>query len=64
MRVILLQQLGKSYVMNSENDKYINVLAKYILRNCLSRLEEFEYIKESEPFVSEKDGRLHFDVNM
>ncbi|MBK1812240.1 hypothetical protein JHL18_16575 [Clostridium sp. YIM B02505] len=64
IRGMLLQQLGKSYVMNSENDKYINVLDKYILRNCLTRLEEFKYIKEREPFVSEKDGRLHFDVKM
>ncbi len=62
MRNALLQQLGKSYVMNSENDKYINVLDKYILRNCLSRLSDFQYLKEREPFVSEKDGRLHFDV--
>lgn len=58
----LLQQLVKSYVMNSDNDKYVNTLDKYILRNCLSRLPEFDYIKEREPFISEKDGRLYFTV--
>lgn len=63
MKNMLLQQLAKSYVMNSENDRYINVLAKYILRNCLSKLTEFEYLKEREPFVSEKDGRLYFDIS-
>ncbi|MEO3947891.1 hypothetical protein [Gorillibacterium sp. CAU 1737] len=58
----LLRQLGKSYVMNSENDRYVNVMAKYILRNVLSRLPEYEYLKNREPYLSESDGRLHVDV--
>lgn len=62
MKDKLLQQLHKSYVANSENDKYVNILDKYILRNCLSRLPEFAYIKDRVPYISSKDGRIHFDL--
>ena len=62
MKDKLLQQLHKSYVANSEYDKHVNTLDKYILRNCLSRLPEFAYIKDRVPYISAKDGRIHFDL--
>ncbi|MNC76531.1 hypothetical protein D3C75_1282720 [compost metagenome] len=30
--------------------------------NVLSRLPEYEYLKNREPYLSESDGRLHVDV--
>ncbi len=60
----MLISIKRSYVMNSSHDRYFSPLCKYIVRNCLSRLNEFEHIKDREPFVSEKDGRLHFDINI
>ncbi|MDF2685745.1 MAG: hypothetical protein K0S55_926 [Clostridia bacterium] len=58
----LQSNLCKSYVMNSEHDKYASPLGKYILRNCLARLDEYSYLKDRQPYVNEKDGRLYFDI--
>lgn len=54
---------NKSYVMNSENDKQIHPVILCILRNILSKYPEYEYIKEHQPYVNEKDGRLYFDMD-
>lgn len=51
---------NKSLVMNSENDKSIHPVLFCILRNILSKYPEYEYIKERQPYVSDKDGRLYF----
>jgi hypothetical protein len=59
---ILTNALQKSYVLNSELDRYINLQCKYILRNCLSRLQQYEYLQHRKPYVSERDGRLHFNI--
>lgn len=53
---------NKSCVMNSEHDKIIHPVLFSILRNNLMRYPEYEYIKDRRPYVSEKDGRLHFDL--
>jgi len=59
----ILTQLNRSCVMNSENDKTIHPVIICAIRNVMARLPEFEYIKSREPYVSDKDGRLHFDMN-
>lgn len=53
---------NKSCVMNSENDKTIHPVLFSILRNCLRRFPEYEYIKDREPYISDKDRRLYFDM--
>ncbi|MDR0883038.1 MAG: hypothetical protein LBN05_00270 [Oscillospiraceae bacterium] len=52
----------KSCVMNSERDKTVHPVIICSLRNCLCRLPEYAHIKDIQPYVSEKDGRLHFDM--
>ena len=53
---------NKSCVMNSDTDKTIHPVLFSILRNTISRLPSYEYIKDREPYVDGKDGRLHFDM--
>jgi hypothetical protein len=60
--VMLNWLLNKSCVMNSEHDKTIHPVLFCMLRNNLSRFTEFEYIKDRQPYVSDKDGRLHFEM--
>jgi hypothetical protein len=52
----------KSCVMNSENDKIVHPVSICVVRNCIALLPEYAHIKEHQPFVSEKDGRLHFHM--
>jgi hypothetical protein len=52
----------KSMVMNSDHDKTIHPVLYCILRNMMARYPEYEYIKSREPYVSERDTRLHFDL--
>ena len=59
----LLKQINRSCVMNSEHDKYAHPLCICIVRNCLARLPEYEYIKECKPYISDKDNRLHFNMS-
>lgn len=54
--------VNKSCVMNSENDKTIHPVLFSMLRNNLARYPEYEYIKARQPYISGKDGRLHFDM--
>lgn len=53
---------NKSCVMNSEHDKTIHPVLFCILRNNLARYPEYKFIKDCQPYVSEKDGRLYFDM--
>ena len=53
---------NKSCVMNNENNQVHNPVLYCVLRNCLSRLPEYAYIKDRQPYVNEKDGRLYFDM--
>ncbi len=54
----------KSAVMNSEHDKTIHPVIICVLRNMISKYPEYEYIKDRQPFISEKDGRLHFNMEI
>jgi len=58
-----VSRLQKSYVMNSENDRVHNPVLLCAVRNALSRLPAYAHIKNRKPFVSEKDERLHFEMN-
>jgi hypothetical protein len=60
--VMLTWLSNKSFVMNGETDKTIHPVLISMLRNIISRYPEYEYIKDREPYVSEKDGRLHFNM--
>lgn len=60
----LLKQINRSYVMNNENDILIHPVIICVIRNCLARLPEYEYIKERLPYVNEKDGRLYFNMTV
>ena len=59
----IVGQLSRSSVMNSENDKTNHPVMICAIRNTLSRLTEYAYIQHRTPYVSEKDNRLHFDMN-
>lgn len=56
-------RLNKSAALNNENSIIYQPILYCILRNCLCRLPEYEYLRNHQPYVSEKDKRLHFDVN-
>ena len=58
----LLQLIKRSFVMNSEQDKYMSPLYKYILRNCLARIPQYAYLKDRAPHIDDRDGRLHFKM--
>jgi hypothetical protein len=58
----MLRHLTRSSVMNSENDKINNPVWICMTRNCLCRLPEYEYIKNRQPYLNDKDGRLYFDM--
>lgn len=60
--VMLNWLCNKSCVMNSEHDKTIHPVIFSMLRNILAKYPEYETIKDREPYISEKDGRLHFDM--
>lgn len=59
----LLNQLSKNFPMNSEKDKLYNPIFYFVMRNCLCRLPEFTYIKNRQPYLDEKNGRLYFNMN-
>ncbi|MDE7300339.1 MAG: hypothetical protein K2N94_16190 [Lachnospiraceae bacterium] len=54
---------NKSCVMNSESDKLIHPVILCILRNILAKYPEYAYIKTRQPYISDKDGRLHFNMS-
>lgn len=58
----IIGQLNRSSVMNSENDKTNHPVMICAIRNTLSQLSEYAYIKKRQPYVCEKDGRLYFDM--
>ncbi len=53
---------NKSCVMNSEHDKTIHPVIICVLRNVISNYPEYKYIKNREPYINEKDGRLYFNM--
>ena len=59
----IIGQLSRSSVMNNENDKINHPVMICAIRNALAQLPEYTYIKDRLPYVIEKDGRLHFNMN-
>lgn len=59
---IIERLTGKSLCMNSERDKVLHPVLLCILRNMLVGYPEYAYIRERQPYVSEKDGRVYFDM--
>ncbi len=47
---------NRSCVMNSEQDKTIHPVLICMLRNLISEIPEYEYIKDREPYIDEKTG--------
>lgn len=60
----LLKQINRSYILNNEDDYKTHTMAVCVIRNCLAKLKEYQYIKERLPYICEKDGRLHFDMTV
>lgn len=60
----LCRLLGRSFIIKSDYDCVINTQCKYILRNCLSRLDKYAFLTGRRPYVSERDGRLYFDTSI
>ncbi|HAN20620.1 MAG: hypothetical protein A2Y15_06600 [Clostridiales bacterium GWF2_36_10] len=58
----LLKHINRSFVMNSEQNKNMSYLCKYIVRNCLSKLDDYAFLQNRDPYINEKDGRLYFPV--
>ena len=58
----ILRQLRQSPVMNSEQDQEHHPVMICVIRNAMARLPEYAYLKDRQHYMSEKDGRLHFDL--
>ena len=52
----IIDHLNRSYLIKNGNED----VALYAMRNALSRLPEYAYIKDRRPYVCEKNGRLKF----
>ncbi|MDF2586919.1 MAG: hypothetical protein K0S41_760 [Anaerocolumna sp.] len=61
-KIALPNLLRKSYILNSDHDKYATPFGVYVMRNCLSKLDDYKYIENRKPYVSTKDGRMHFNM--
>lgn len=62
----IIKQLNRSYVMNnhSDSDRDIHRVLVCLVRNVMARLLEYEYIKDRQPYMNKKDGRLYFDMSV
>lgn len=54
---------NKSCVMKSEHDRAVHPVLFCVLRNILAKYPEYAHIKDRAPYVSGRDGRLHFDMS-
>ena len=48
--------------MTTEANKILNPVRMSALKSCISRLPEYADTKEHQPYISDKDGRLRFDI--
>jgi hypothetical protein len=55
--------MNKRCTMNSAQDRMLHPVHMSILRNAISKYPEYNYIKERQPYVNDKDGRLYFDMS-
>jgi hypothetical protein len=58
----IVHQITRSSVMNSESDITNHPVMICMLRNYLCRFPNYAYIKDRQPYINEKDGRLYFDM--
>lgn len=52
----------RSFVMHSEHDCTVHPTLACMLRNAVSRCPDYAYIRERQPYISEKNGRLYFNM--
>ena len=50
-------------LVRGEADREMLTIACCIMRNLICGMAEYGYIKDRRPYVSESDGRLHFDMS-
>jgi len=55
-------KLSRAYSFADENSKTDLTVKLCVLRNALSRLDEFARIRDRQPYQSEGDGKLRFDM--
>jgi len=55
---IIIDQLNRSYLIKNGNEDIL----LYVMRNTLARLLEYSYIKDFQPYVDGKSGRLRFNM--
>lgn len=58
----ILSSAKTGLAMTTEANKILNPVRMSALKNCISRLSEYEKIKECQPYISDKDGRLRLDI--
>lgn len=62
-RTELEKKLRRSYVMNSEQDRALHPMLVYMLRNLMSRLPEYGWLKERQVYIGANDGRARLDMS-
>ena len=55
----IIDHLNRGYLIKSGNED----VPLYAMRNALARLPEYSYIKDRRPYISDKNGRLQFDMD-
>ena len=55
----IIEHIKRSYIVKTGNEDIL----LYVMRNTLARLPEYSYIKDRRPYVSEQNGRLHFNID-
>ncbi|MCL2096546.1 MAG: hypothetical protein FWH10_06545 [Oscillospiraceae bacterium] len=58
------ERLKKSASVKTEYAKTYQPVLYYIYRNCLGSFPEYGYIRNRQPYISDKDGRLYFDIDI
>ena len=56
----IIDHLNRTYLAKNGNED----VALYAMRNALSRLPEYAYIKDRKPYICEKTGRFKFNMNV
>ncbi|MHB1151757.1 MAG: hypothetical protein ACYCWE_08195 [Eubacteriales bacterium] len=59
----LYKHLSYDCLIKCAFDLKMKIRYKYIIRNCLTRLEKYEYLIQRRPYINDHDGRLHFDTS-
>jgi len=58
----ILQHLERSRVINLDEQKILQPIILCMLRNTISRLHEYEYLKNRHPEINKTNGRLSFNI--